>query len=562
MIDYKVDDFDIKRLGSFYTKDKTIFRVFAPETEQLYLVINSKKYEMHKNHFYFEIALGGDLEKVKYCYVNDNGICFKDPFSYYSDEHYSYVLDTNKFIKDKVIPEEIKDTIIYEASVRDFSCTNSYTGKNKRKLLAFSEDGLILDGCKIGLDYLKDLGITHLQLLPIFAFDLDKAEYNWGYNPIAYNYVHKDYINESDNPYAYINEPRYVVNKLHENNIRVTLDVVFNHVYEHTKFDLEKMLPGHVFRYKADGSLAEGSFCGNEIKSEDIFIREYLCEMSQRYIELFDIDGIRIDQMGILDCDCVNAILDKCKAVKQDFILYGEGWNMGDVLDINKRAALINADKIKNVKMFNDYFRDTMINYCSGNDALKNEVKQILSGNSNNMQYNQTINYVECHDDYTFFDRISKFKDEEPMWMNVRRCILALSLVMISRGTPFIHAGEEFLRTKKLNRNSYNSNESINKIDWNRRVEYNDVCEYLKDLISIRKDNDEFTKQNVIVSFEDYYECLIYHLDDLKIIINPCMWDHIYNDGKLYHVLLDANGKCDKMCDVLSVPAFSILIYR
>ena len=562
MVDYTNKDFDINILGSFYEKDKTIFRVFAPETSKLFLVVNNKEYEMHQRNYYFEIALGGDLQGIKYYYQDDKNIKFKDPFAYYSDEEYSYVLDSNNFINEVITPNKLKDIIIYETSVRDFSCDESFTGENNRKFLALSQKGLKIGEYSIGFDYLCQIGITHLQLMPIFDFDLDGYEYNWGYNPLAFNYVKKDYVVDNDNPYAYINELRSVVNNLHRNNIRVTLDVVFNHVYHYASFDLDKMLPGHVLRRKADGSLAAGSLCGNEIKSEDPFVREYLTLMSKRYIKLFDIDGIRIDQMGILDYETINRIDEECKKIKHDFIVYGEGWNMGDVLSQDKRAAIINADKMPGIAMFNDYYRDVMVNYVSGNDAIRDDVKNALSGNCNNMNYTQSINYVECHDNNTFFDRMLRYKHDDPIWINVRRCKLALALVMVSRGLPFIHSGQEFLRTKNLVENSYNANETVNRIDWNRRVENNEICNYFSDLAKIRRENPVFISSKVNVSFQDYYDCIIYRLDNMMIIINPCKWDHIYQDGNNYDVIFDINGKANYKSDVLSIPAYSLIICK
>ncbi len=563
MINYTSADFDIKKIGSFYSKNKTIFRVFAPESLSMNLIINNNKYEMHKNNYYFEIALSGDLEGVKYCYENDKKIVFKDPFAYYSDSNYSYVLDESKFDNRSVMPKKIKDVVLYEVSVRDFSCDDSYCGKYKRKLLAFTEKGLKLnDYYMIGLDYLKNIGISHIQLMPILSFDKDKTEYNWGYNPLAYNYINSDYILDNTNPYAFINELRNVVNVLHKNNIRITLDVVFNHVYDASKYDLDKMIPGHVFRMKIDGTYAQGSYCGNEIKSEDPFVRAYLVEMCERYIRLFDIDGIRMDLMGLLDYETVNLIEEKCKKIKSDFIVYGEGWNMGDILEENKRASSLNANKMPAIGFFNDRYRDTIIQYVFGNDSIREDVKKALSGVILNTGYSQSINYIECHDNYTFFDRILKYCQNDEYSLNVKKCKLALGLVMISRGIPFIHAGQEFLRTKKFVENSYNSDEDINKIDWNRRVENNDICDYLKALIEIRKENAVFLKEDIETNFEDYYECLVYKVGNLKIIINPSIWDHVYQDGNKYSVIFDVNGKASYTSDILSIPSYSMLICK
>lgn len=561
MVDYSVYDFDIKRYGSNYSQEMTIFRIFAPESLGMFIIVNDVEYEMIKSHYDFQLTIDGDLDKAKYYYKNDKGVIFRDPFAYYSDEKYSYVLDKNKFIKEKILPDRLKDIIIYEANVRDFSCDVSFKGNNHRNFYGLVEE---VDNGEFsqGLNYLKEIGITHLQLMPILDFDNDNADYNWGYNPIAYNYLKKDFIKEQDNPYAFINELRSVVNKLHDNNIRITLDVVYNHVYDNLKFDLEKMLPGHVFRKMDDGSLAKGSLCGNEIKSEDVFVRAYLIEMTYRLIEVFDIDGIRIDLMGILDYDTINILDVEMRHYKKDFIVYGEGWNMGDVLPQEKRAAIINADKMPRIAMFNDLYRDTIINYICGNDSIKDTVKLVLNGGGNNLNYMQSINYVECHDNFTFFDRLMKYKGDDSLEVNIKRCKLTLALLMFSRGLPFIHAGQEFLRTKQLVENSYNSSEDINKMDWYRREEYDGVVSYFKDLVEIRKENKEFISSFTKVSFRDYYECLIYELDDLMIIINPCMWDHVYNDGNNYNILFNKNGVCHDASNTIEIPAYSLVVCR
>lgn len=558
MVNYTNNDFDIKELGSFYSSNNTIFRVFAPESKKVFLIINNQKIEMHKSGFYYKTIVEGDLQKAKYYYENDLGITFKDPFAYYSDDKYSYVLDKAKFNNEKIALDDYSELIIYEANVRDFSCDQSFNGKYARKFLAFSESGLKQNDNSIGIDYLKELGISHIQLMPVLAFDKDYSDYNWGYNPIAYNYVTKDYVCDDIDPYAYINELRNTINAIHRNGLRVSLDVVFNHVYDAASFDLDKMLGGHAFRKMVDGSLAKGSLCGNEIKSEDLFVREYLLLMCTRYLELFDIDGIRIDLMGILDYETVNLIYNSLKSIKKDFIVYGEGWNMGDVLDESLRASINNHNKLTNVYMFNDYYRDTITSFIFGNGSVRDDVKKCIAGNNNYLNHKQSINYVECHDGYTFFDRLMKF-NADSLDNNKNKAKLAMSLVMISKGIPFIHMGQEFLRTKQLVENSYNCDENINKIDWFRRNEYASVVNYFKDLIKLR---NEYDFNNCIGEFVDYYECLIYKTSDLMIIINPCMWQHTYQDNNEYEVIFDYNGKNCYTSSVLTIEAYSMLVCK
>ena len=560
---YTIEDFDIKKLGSFYQPDRTVFRVFAPDHKQLFLQLDGSIYTMHRNGMCFEIALAGNLEKVTYNYVNDKGVSFKDPFAYLSIGKESIVLDKNKFISNVVTPKENKTKIIYEASVRDFSSDSSYNGKVKSKFLSFTEGNLKIDNYfMIGLDYLKNIGISHLQLMPIFDFDNDKSEYNWGYNPIAYNYVKADYVFDQKDPYAYINELRNTINILHSNDIRVVLDVVFNHVYNAHTNDLEKMLPGRIFRYTQDGKLANGTLCGNEINSEDPFVREYIVLMILRYLQLFDIDGIRMDLMNILDIDTINKIKDTLTIYKKDFLVYGEGWNMGDVLPDYKRATISNYKSMPKVGLFNDKFRDVITSFLCGDESIKHEVKNVLACDPSYLDKEHSINYLECHDGLTFYDRMLAYKPDDDLWLNERRCKLALAMVMLSRGTPFIHMGQEFYRSKSGIENSYNAGDEINRIDWNLRVNNNRICDYFKDLVEIRKEYDVFDKDNVNISFDDYYECLIYKLDNIKIFINPSVNEHVYDDGNQYEVIFDKNGKCEYHMGILKIPACGLLICK
>ena len=557
---YNVSDFNVKDLGSFYSAEQTIFRVFAPDYEQMNLVINNHHYAMHKKGSCFEIALSGDLELVRYHYEIDDDP-FKDPFAYMSDENDSYVLNTELFNTEICRPEPLTcEPIIYELSVRDFSSDELYPGTFRKKFLSLAQKDLKIDGYySAGLDYLKELGITHVQLMPVFDYDDDKSDYNWGYNPIAYNHVKKDYVVEQDNPYAYINELRHTVNVLHQNNIRVTLDCVFNHVYNVRTNDLGKMLNGRLYRYKDNGELAMGTLCGSEIDTDNIFVRSYILEMIERYITLFDIDGIRLDLMGIIDVDTVNAMAE-LNSLKPDFMVYGEGWNMGDVLSEERRATIDNAARIPQVKMFNDYFREVVIHYVSGNDMIDSEVMKALSGVDTPLAPAQAINYVECHDDYTFYDRLNKYLQYDGDKANKDRCIMALAMVLFSQGTAFIHAGEEFFRTKDGKRNSYNLSDEINRLDWKRRCENSQYVSKVRDLISFRKEHKEFNGAESEIRFTTCNRCLIYQVGNICILFNPSDEQIIFEDGRQFHILFDEYGRCDYVSMIVSVSAHSFVI--
>ncbi|MBQ6559693.1 MAG: hypothetical protein IJL85_02585 [Erysipelotrichaceae bacterium] len=514
---------------------------------------------MDRKGFTFSVTMEGDRHLSRYHFEDNGGISFKDPFAYLSEGKDSIILDPERFNQEIVKPVPYEDIVIYETSVRDFS-SYGYFGKYAKTFKALGVDGLKRDGFfMLGLDYLENLGITHLQLMPVMDFDNDRSEYNWGYNPLAFNHVKKDYVYDRNDPYAYVNELREAINKLHEHNIRVVLDVVFNHVYDAKNFDIEKMIPGHFLRRKNDGKLAMGTFCGSEIKSEDPFVRAYLVKMTLRYLELFDIDGIRIDLMGILDIDTVNTLRDVLRAQKPDFVVYGEGWNMGDALPEEQRATILNASRMPGIGMFNDHFRETIIAYVMGADNVP-EVCKALSG-SDYLSYDHSINYVECHDGMTFFDRLGvDCVDDSPEEVR-NKCKLALSMVMTAKGTPFIHSGQEFLRTKKGISNSYNSPDAINTLSWDLRIYNNEICDYLKALIRFRKEYRIY-RDDVKIGFSDYKGCLLYQIDDLLIFFNPKRETVCYETEKSCQVIFDCNGFCDNLTNKIMLSAYSMVICK
>ena len=560
MVSYCTDDFNTKELGSFYQPDKTSFKVFAPAYNDLYLVIEDKCYQMDRDGFCFTYELAGDQEGKHYHFIGDKRMSFTDPFAYAADDNGSIILDERKFITEKAAIDAVTDPLIYEVSVRDFSADSSYPGLYKKKFLALSEGGLKYKDQAVGLDYLQQLGITHVQLMPVLAFDNDRTDYNWGYNPLAYNYVQRDYLYQQNDPYSYVNELRETVNVLHLHGLRVTLDLVFNHVYSQRKNELGKMLDGGLYRYKANGAFANGTWCGNEVKSEDPFVRAYILEMCERYAGLFDIDGIRLDLMGIMDLQTVNMMYERLSALKPGFMVYGEGWNMGDVLPVEQRAAIVNAEQMENIAMFNDFFRETIIHYVCGNDSISKDVKEVLSGDNYYLNYKQSLNYVECHDNYTFFDRMMYYLPSDPLPVKKKRCLLALALVVTARGIPFIHMGEEFYRSKEGVHNSYNSGDRINSIKWDKLVENIDACHYLQDLIRVRKTHDCFSDPDAQLSFREQERCLIYRINELMILINPEEKDYVFRYPAGLRVIFADKGCCDRTGTSVKISAFSLVI--
>ena len=554
---------DISDLGHHYSSMKTSFSVFAPTTQRMSVVLDQEKtvvMEKKGDCFYGEVS--GDWEGHLYHFRNGRGECFADPFSYADsdDGRDSYILDKEKFKRKKIPLPKREETIIYEISIRDFS--SSLPCAHPKTFKALTEEGLEVRGKCAGIDYLKELGITHVQIMPVFSFDDDikhGKDYNWGYNPVSYSTFKRSYLVDHKDPYAGVTEFQEMVEKLHEKGIGVILDVVFNHVYDLKANALNKMIPYYFFRYKENMRPAEGTFCGNEVRSEGAFTRAYFKEIVRRYIEIYDIDGLRFDLMGIMDCETIRRIRDLSLSLKKDFLLYGEAWNMGDVLDEDERASEDNLSKIYPVGAFNRFFRDPVTAFSLRKGVDRKEIEDALMGSpGNGFTPEQSISYVECHDNMTFYDRAREVsRDEKELG---KMCRFAMGMVMLGKGIPFLHSGQEFLRSKAGLDNSYNIGDHINTLDWVRRGLYENDVEYFRKLVKIRKAYaGNFKKE---VKFEEHDELLICRYGDLLILINPCTIDHIYTDSRAYEILLDGEGNEGERSREIRVPAYTIVVAR
>ncbi len=580
---------DIKTLGSFYSKEKTVFRVWAPLSKETTLVLNNQEFKMYQcDKGVYEYVAIGDYEKSPYYYLLEYNKEIKkciDPFAYSSgvNESCSFVLDKDKFIKDRYKPlnkmNSYCDAIIYETSVRDFSIDSYFKHQGTFKGMIEKRS---LEDKTIGLDYLIELGITHLQLMPVFDFgsvdEVKKDSYNWGYDPVQYNVVEGTYVNEIDNPYARVNELIELINVMHQNNIRVNLDVVFNHVYKLYRFSLNILCPYYFFRYD-DMKLSDGSFCGNEIRSESRFMRSYILEMIKRYIDIYDIDGLRFDLMSLIDTETINEAVKLSLSEKEEFMIYGEGWQMPSVLPAYMQSSIVNAGVLKKVAFFNPTFRDNVrgsnyldssesFGYAFGNVNGGEVMKRLLIGDKyGGFSFpHQSINYVECHDNFTFFDKMKYNCPDDDERLNIKKAKLAIGLIMLSQGVPFLHSGQEFLRTKKGADNSYNLPDEVNHLDWKRKNRYLELVNYTKEMIDFRKKHDflrldDYEEIVSISSFENYYEVLVYNIANLKILINPCPFYHLYDIEGEYRMIYNENGYDDVIISrCAGVPEFSIVI--
>ncbi len=416
------------------------------------------------------------------------------------------------------------DAIIYETHVRDFSIAESSGIEHKGKFLGFTEKGTkTVNGASTGLDHLKELGITHVHLLPVydyFTVDEEKPleKYNWGYDPQNFNAPEGSY---STNPFdgtVRIKELKKLVQSLHSEGIGVVLDVVYNHTYFAKESVFNQTVPGYFYRQKPDGTFSNASGCGNEFATERKMARKYIIDSLKYWAEEFHVDGFRFDLMGIYDLETMKQIRAAMDKIRPGILLYGEGWAADfSPMPEQQRAVKSNLSQMQGIGGFNDDFRDALKGnhgskkskgFVSGLDLREEPVKfgvvgavyhpQIVYDYVETSKYawavepGQCINYASCHDNYTLWDKLKmscpKATDQELAKM----VKLAGALVLTSQGIPFIHSGMEFCRSKGGNGNSYKSPDSVNQIDWNRKEEFFDVFDYIRKLIQLRKNHPAF----------------------------------------------------------------------
>lgn len=587
--------YDGNDLGSMYTKEQTTFAVWAPTASIVQLELRLPKtqericIEMKRtDRGVFRTTVRLDLDGAEYVYlvkVNGNWNEALDPYAIASAPNHtaSVVIDTAK-VKipqyNELLPvlHAKQDAVIYEASVRDFSM--KLDTKNAGKYLGVVEPQLVTSQLQpAGFDYVKDLGITHLQLLPVYDFyTVDEhypdKYYNWGYDPIQWMVPEGSYASDVNDPYKRIIELKQLISKMHEAGIRVIMDVVYNHFYVINESSFEKLVPNYYFRRSEVGAYSNGSFCGNDFETASVMGRKYIVDACKMWMQDYGFDGYRFDLMGIIDVETMNVIVEECRKIKSDSLFYGEGWDMPTMLSDERKSTMFNHARIPHVSFFNDRYRDTVkgksgsdeINvkgYGSGDTSMITQMKAVITGNTTLSDMgiifdhpSQSINYVECHDNATSWDKLKECCKEDDREMRMQRQKLLIGIIMVSQGIPFLHMGQEFCRTKNGVHNSYCSSDAINSIDWERKDRYLSVVEYTKDMIALRKQFSCFrygSKKDVEqhISFESFGDnMLIYKLhqldhdeyDEIRVVINPTNVIGVYPLEDEFDVIANESG--------------------
>lgn len=417
------------------------------------------------------------------------------------------------------------DAIVYEMHHRDFSASPASGSSHPGKYLALTEPGTTNGlGDQTGIDHLKELGITHVHLLPSYDFGsvdetaLDRCDYNWGYDPVNYNVPDGSYSTDPCDPAVRIREFKQMVQALHRAGIRVVLDVVYNHTYDLAGSNFERTVPGYFYRQKEDGSPANASGCGNETASDREMMRRYMVESVKYWLKEYHLDGFRFDLMGIHDIETMQAIRAAADQIAPAILIYGEGWAAETPLLPADRAAMkANVSRIPGVAAFCDDLRDALRGpfsddtkgaFLAGLPGMKESVKFGIAGaiahpqvDMEQVNYSrepwaaepqQMIAYVSCHDDMCLVDRLKASAGAADEAELIRLDKLAQTVVLTSQGIPFLFAGEEVMRDKQGVHNSYDSPDAINAIDWTLKHRNRAVFDYYKALIALRKGHPAF----------------------------------------------------------------------
>ena len=545
----RFDDYPVytgKDLGVNYSPKKTVFKVWAPKASEVKLRLYEagnggealKVISLEKGRSgTWQTTVEKDLKNKYYTFqvMQDGNWLLERPDVYAKavgvNGMRGMVIDlkasnpTGWGNDKKPAQKNFTDIILYETHIRDISVSPNSGIQNKGKFLGLAETGTKSpDGESTGLDHIKELGVTHVHLLPSFDYNtvdetkLEMPQYNWGYDPLNYNVPEGSY---STNPYdgnVRVKEFKQMVQTLHKNGLRVILDVVYNHTSDTKGSTFNQFAPDYFYRQNADGSYSNGTGCGNEVASERPMARKFILESVVYWAKEYHLDGFRFDLMGVHDIETMNLISDTLHKIDPTIFIYGEGWTAGNSpLPDSLKSVKVNVPKLNQIAAFSDDIRDGLKGgwgdlkekgFVSGAADKAESVKFGIVASTPNKQINyklvnyskapwakepfQTITYVSCHDDNTLFDRLKISNPNATEDSLIKMDKLANAIVLTSQGVSFLHSGAELLRTKNGVANSFKSPDAINQIDWSRKTKYKAVFDYYKGLVSLRKNHPAF----------------------------------------------------------------------
>jgi pullulanase len=513
-------------LGNTWTSSSTSFKVWAPTASQVNLLLYdsatgslTKKITMKPSEKgTWALSVDQKLENWYYTYEVTNQGSTKEAVDPYAQAiapngTRGMIVDMSKTnpagwsADQHVTPKNIEDEIIYEMHMRDFSINQNSGMQNKGEYLALTEHGTKgPDHVKTGLDHLKELGITHVQLLPVFGFnsvdETNHGQFNWGYDPRNYNVPEGEYATTADGT-ARIKEFKQMVQSLHDSHIGVNMDVVYNHTFATQISDFDKIVPQYYYRTDDAGNYTNGSGVGNEVAAERPMVQKFILDSLKMWATEYHIDGFRFDLMALLGKDTMTKAADELHAIDPGIALYGEPWTGGTSPLPANQLLTKGQQKGLGIAVFNDNIRNGLDGnvfdasaqgFATGATGLTDVIKKGVEGSINDFTASpgETINYVTSHDNFTLWDKISKSNPNDSGADRIKMDELAQAVVMTSQGISFMQGGEEMLRTKGGNDNSYNAGDQVNEFDWSRKAQYPGVFDYYSGLIHLRRDHPAF----------------------------------------------------------------------
>ena len=595
---YGTDSFNDKyyydgELGAIYSKKSTTFRVWSPVSTKIALRIYAQgtpsagdllqEYEMtRKDKGVFECKVDGDLGGKYYTYVVYNtkypdGKEVVDPYARSAGASgvRGMIVDPAKaspsgWDKVKYLKTDRKALTVWEMHIADITSSPTWQGTeaNRRKYLGvieagttYTENGVTV---KTGFDHILELGVNAIQILPMFDQANNESTYsfNWGYNPLNYNVPEGLYSSDPSDGYARILELKQLIQAFSQKGITVIMDVVYNHVNGVDGSNFDALMPGYYFRYTPAGGLSNGSGCGNETASEHLMMRKFIVDSVCYWIKEYKLGGFRFDLMGLHDIETMNIVAAEAKKINPNIVIYGEPWTGGgSTLPSDKQAVQANGNKFVGYGQFNDQMRDGLIKgglnskdakgWVTGTEATGLDIEAIKAGINGITKSasvtiedaDKTVSYVTCHDNYTLYDRCKAagITDETTI---KKMCVLANAVVFTSKGTTFILSGEEMLRTKGGDSNSYMSPDSVNALDYSLKIKNADVFENYKALIAFRQKTAELAAKagGIDVEDRDSGACLILR----------------FKSGGKQYIVIHANGKGG--CSAVDVSGYSVVL--
>jgi pullulanase len=528
-----------------YNTNSTVFKIWSPTAEDVRLNLyrtghgatkTSSAYLKNNSNALWSLNKKGDLAGTYYTFeILIDGIWQHETPGIYAQAvgvngNRAMVVDLQKTNPsgwendNRIKINQPNEAIIYELHVRDITSHQNSGSSLSGKYLGLVETGTKYQELTTGIDHMKELGITHVHLLPAYdhySIDetkLDSAQFNWGYDPQNYNVPEGSFSSDPYNAAVRIREFKQMVQSFHSHGIGVILDVVYNHTGRTEESNFNREVPGYYYRQNEDGSWSNASGCGNETASDRPMMKKFMKESILFWAKEYHLDGFRFDLMGIHDIETMNEIAKSIKEVDPSIFIYGEGWTAGgSPLPDERKAIKRNTFKMPHISAFSDdlrdgikgsVFEDKSTGFVSGAADMEESIKFGVVGSINHPQINyqavnysdsawtnepwQAVSYVSCHDNQTLFDKLGISRPDATSEQIADMHKLANAIVLTSQGISFLHAGVEMMRTKGGEHNSYNKSDAVNSIDWNWKKDNEEVFNYYKALISLRKAHPAF----------------------------------------------------------------------